>query len=288
MNDDNDRSDREDLDCAACAPPDAPWFDKPARLKMIEDMREAAKRFYGAAVGTRSHAFLEFTGLMNEYVAIAEHAESQGNEHWPQANQHIAIPLPLQPHNVVYLADKLACIYGQTLRNNNQLRRLFTEQLLGRAERVRPPPGSSSAHRKLLDPRISVATRILALCDSIADLRALAMVHAEHETAAAFERDILEAFLSLVVPPEIGTPESVQRDRVESDGLVDARDVQRAIDHVRRVLLKRSPLRDELLSEERGHSYFSAWVWGAIEEARDQRESASAALGALTRKEPKR
>lgn len=74
-------------------------------------MRSASDNFYRAAVGTDNHAFIEFTGLLNEYIQACEMALANGQD-FRHANKHTGEPLPLAPHMLDYLNEKLGCIFN--------------------------------------------------------------------------------------------------------------------------------------------------------------------------------
>jgi hypothetical protein len=84
----------------------------------IAAMRVASSQFYAAAQATGVHAFIEFTGLMNEYIQICEK-----NPGFMHANTHSEKPLVLADFEAAYLAEKLDCIYGPSLRASPQLAR---------------------------------------------------------------------------------------------------------------------------------------------------------------------
>lgn len=85
------------------------------RQEMLEAMRRASVTFYAAAVNTRVHGFIEFTGLMNEFIKLCEEADQQGID-WIFANVHGDKHLPFKPYHVAYLSEKLQCIYGKRLQ----------------------------------------------------------------------------------------------------------------------------------------------------------------------------
>lgn len=88
-------------------------------------MRAASSAFYVAACSSGCHAFIEFTGLMNEYIKVCERMTSQGDTSWMTANTHTDVPLALFPFEASYLAEKLDCIYGPSLRASEELRAAF-------------------------------------------------------------------------------------------------------------------------------------------------------------------
>ncbi|WP_293126879.1 hypothetical protein [Microcoleus sp. bin38.metabat.b11b12b14.051] len=77
----------------------------------LERMRAASDNFYNEAVRTNCHTFIEFTGLLNEYIKICEENLAVGID-FTQSNAHIKGPqLKIQEHEVDYLNEKLCCIF---------------------------------------------------------------------------------------------------------------------------------------------------------------------------------
>lgn len=89
-------------------------YTKEEREQILSKMHEASNTFYGMAVRTGDHPFIEFTGLINEYIKLCEAAHANGMD-FTQANIHSGQGLPIQDHNVSYLGEKLGCIYGPSL-----------------------------------------------------------------------------------------------------------------------------------------------------------------------------
>lgn len=98
------------------------------RAEMIDKMRLVSERFYGPATMTGVHAFIEFCGLMNEYITVCAEAQARGID-FTMANTHTGEALPFQVHNAAYLAEKLNCIYGPALLKNKQVRDTFIQVL---------------------------------------------------------------------------------------------------------------------------------------------------------------
>lgn len=92
----------------------------------ITAMENAAKVFYGMAVATNVHAFIEFTGLMNEFIKICRNTPG-----FMMANTHNERPLNMERFHVAYLAEKLDCIYGPTLRSRKELMDALAAQVEG-------------------------------------------------------------------------------------------------------------------------------------------------------------
>jgi len=82
---------------------------------MIRLMRAASGHFYHDAVHTGCHPFIEFTGLMNEYIDICQVALQQGLDFTETSIHGSGKPLPMREHHRQYLTEKLECIYGYSL-----------------------------------------------------------------------------------------------------------------------------------------------------------------------------
>lgn len=87
----------------------------------LEKMRAASHNFYNAAVKTNCHAFIEFTGLMNEYIKVCATMTAAGDTSWMSANTHSGVPLKMESYELDYLAEKLDCIYGPTMHAKNHV-----------------------------------------------------------------------------------------------------------------------------------------------------------------------
>jgi len=85
------------------------------RREILRRMHAASNNFYAAAARAGCHAFIEFTGLMNEFIKLCETAEAQGIP-WVRANVHGDVHLPFKPHHIEYLSEKLECIYGKRIQ----------------------------------------------------------------------------------------------------------------------------------------------------------------------------
>ena len=90
----------------------------------IDKMERVSSAFYYQAIHVGAHAFIEFNGLMNEYIKICRQALEKGID-FRQANTHNEIALPMETFQMAYLAEKLDCIYGPTLRSSKQLKEAF-------------------------------------------------------------------------------------------------------------------------------------------------------------------
>jgi hypothetical protein len=73
-------------------------------------MRDASVKFYHAACATGNHPFIEFTGLMNEYIKACERAFDQGID-FSDCNTHTGTHLPIESFMIEYINEKLECIF---------------------------------------------------------------------------------------------------------------------------------------------------------------------------------
>src|SRR5690242_4567859 len=96
--------------------------------EMIRQMKQASALFYKQAIHIGNHAFIEFTGLINEYINLCEEALEQGID-FTTCNVHLGRALPVADRHAAYLGEKLGCIYGTAL--NPQHVRILTSQLGG-------------------------------------------------------------------------------------------------------------------------------------------------------------
>lgn len=81
----------------------------------IQLMKLTAREFYSLAVGVHNHAFVEFTGLMQDYIKCCEDALKQGID-FTNLNVHAGQYLPIAAFRAKYLTEKLNCIYGSTAK----------------------------------------------------------------------------------------------------------------------------------------------------------------------------
>jgi len=105
-------------------PPPTDWSAE-ERAAMIEQMTHAKNVFYELAVAAGHHQFLEFAGLMSEYLKLCTEAHEAGNDF---------SALPMKEHHAAYIAEKLECIYGLTLKRSLELTKAFLVRLFGTTE----------------------------------------------------------------------------------------------------------------------------------------------------------
>lgn len=76
----------------------------------LDAMQQAANAFYQAARQVECHAFIEFAGLMNEFITICSQSENRGID-WRHANTHSGEQLEIASYQVGYINEKLECIF---------------------------------------------------------------------------------------------------------------------------------------------------------------------------------
>jgi len=91
---------------------------------IIEKMKTVSSDFYRAATQTDCHPFIEFCGLMNEYIKICENAAKKDID-FTKANAHSGYPLPMEVYEMHYISEKLNCIFGPSIRNNEEVKEAF-------------------------------------------------------------------------------------------------------------------------------------------------------------------
>ncbi|WP_293335128.1 hypothetical protein [Microcoleus sp. CAWBG58] len=79
--------------------------------EVLEAMKAANANYYREAIATNCHTFIEFTGLIGEYIKICERNFKRGVD-FTQANIHIDGPrLRIEEWEFDYINEKLRCIF---------------------------------------------------------------------------------------------------------------------------------------------------------------------------------
>lgn len=78
--------------------------------KCLQDMRTLSDLFYLQAIQIGNHAFIEFTGLMNEYINACQMAHDMGKD-FTQANVHTGVSI-IPDFMKDYFLEKIGCIFG--------------------------------------------------------------------------------------------------------------------------------------------------------------------------------
>ncbi len=90
-------------------------FSREELETMLAMMRDASQRFYFTAIRVGHHPFIEFTGLMNEYIKLCANALEQGIDFTQTSIHGSGVALPMRSFERDYLNEKLECIYGVSL-----------------------------------------------------------------------------------------------------------------------------------------------------------------------------
>lgn len=88
--------------------------------EMVRKMSDTSALFYALAVTTGCHTFIEFCGLMNKYIDVCRRAAEAGID-FTQTSIHGGEKLPVERHDVDYLAEKFACIFGRTMASDPKI-----------------------------------------------------------------------------------------------------------------------------------------------------------------------
>lgn len=86
-------------------------MDANERLVALARMQEASDAFYRSAVSIGNHPFIEFAGIMNEYITACRAAHKEGID-FTQCNKHNGQALSLHPVMSDYINEKLECIFS--------------------------------------------------------------------------------------------------------------------------------------------------------------------------------
>lgn len=90
-------------------PDQDPSGELPNTLR-LKAMQDAADAFYSRAMNVGNHPFIEFAGLMNEYIKCCHWAHANGVD-FTRCNTHTGQPLPMADFQVNYVNEKLECIF---------------------------------------------------------------------------------------------------------------------------------------------------------------------------------
>ena len=80
------------------------------RAKALEQMHLLVSGFYMQAVRIGNHPFIEFSGLMREYINACRQAHEAGID-FSGCSVHTGEPLPLRDYQLTYIQEKLDCIF---------------------------------------------------------------------------------------------------------------------------------------------------------------------------------
>ena len=101
----------------------------PEQLRdMLAKMKAVSSSFYLQACLTGCHTFIEFTGLMNEFIKVCEQSAAAGVD-FASASTHSGKPLVVYPYNADYIVEKLDCIFGPSIKASPEVRAAFAKLL---------------------------------------------------------------------------------------------------------------------------------------------------------------
>lgn len=80
----------------------------------LAEMTAVSAAFYAHATKIGVHPFIEFCGLMNEYIKACQSAHNIGID-FTDCNAHSGKLLPMESFMVDYVNQKLQCIFGDRL-----------------------------------------------------------------------------------------------------------------------------------------------------------------------------
>lgn len=76
----------------------------------LHQMEKTSSNFYASAVQIGNHPFIEFAGVMNEYIKACWAAHQRG-EDFSEYSTHTGKHLRLEPFRIDYINEKLECIF---------------------------------------------------------------------------------------------------------------------------------------------------------------------------------
>ncbi|MEG4964652.1 MULTISPECIES: hypothetical protein [unclassified Microcoleus] len=81
--------------------------------EILQAMTIVANNYYREAIATNCHTFIEFTGLMNEYIKICERNLKQRGVDFTKTSVHCPgePKLQIEVWELDYINDKLRCIF---------------------------------------------------------------------------------------------------------------------------------------------------------------------------------
>jgi hypothetical protein len=89
--------------------PDSPQTPE----EILRAMKAASNNYYREAIATNCHTFIEFTGLMNEYIKICERNLKQRGIDFTKTSVHCPGEprLQIEGWELDYINEKLQCIF---------------------------------------------------------------------------------------------------------------------------------------------------------------------------------
>jgi len=91
-------------------------YSKEERDEAIRKMTAVSNAFYRGAAQTGVHTFIEFCGLLNEFIKICRAASERGVD-FMSTNTHTGKALPIETYQAKYVGEKVDCIYGPSFKD---------------------------------------------------------------------------------------------------------------------------------------------------------------------------
>ena len=115
-------------------PTSEPGASRAELIALAERMDKVARQtyalFYRENMGGEVHAFLEFNGLIAKYAQICQRCAAEGVD-FRHMSTHTGQALPVEVHDMVYLGEKLQCIFGPIIDANPAARAALKQALFG-------------------------------------------------------------------------------------------------------------------------------------------------------------
>lgn len=91
--------------------PDSPQTPE----EILQAMTIASDNYYREAIATNCHTFIEFTGLINEYIKICQRNLKQRGVDFTKTSAHCpgGPRLQIEEWELDYINDKLRCIFPE-------------------------------------------------------------------------------------------------------------------------------------------------------------------------------
>ncbi len=96
--------------------------------QQLRTMQAISDTFYRQAVVCGVHAFIEFTGFMNEYIKICRENLEAGID-YSETDTHSVQSLDIAEYQADYLGEKFNCIFGNAFKDNPKIAALFWERV---------------------------------------------------------------------------------------------------------------------------------------------------------------
>jgi hypothetical protein len=158
---------------------------------VIQRMRTVSNAFYYSAVHVGNHAFIEFCGLMNEYIQVCALTLEGGHDYTETTGHGSGAGLRMEDFHRAYIAEKLECIFSTSfpalmtgtpdgppqskqamrrtiaelraeVKEDERLRSRLSSILTHTANALKGPPATLTSHDWSDLPKVAAAMRELA------------------------------------------------------------------------------------------------------------------------------